>query len=85
MYYINYNIGLDNQMFASKIVNVFLPMEFNNMFWVLIETVLLSKQHMFWSRNKKKFRYALLAIKPAIKKEFLFFAIMKQERFNSIY
>ena len=51
------HIGLDEQKFLRKIVNIFLPISFN-MFWVLKRTVSLRgffeyPQHMFWLRNKK--------------------------------
>ena len=51
-------------MFELKIVSNFLLISFNICFVChhLIEMVLLSAQHMFWLRNKKKvFNYTLLS------------------------
>ena len=52
-----YHIGLDKQKNQRKIVNIFLPINFNICFGCSKEkneTVLLSTpQHMFWLRNKK--------------------------------
>ena len=60
-----YYTGLDKHIFEHKIVNSFLPIILAYALDVqknrLIETVLVSTQHMFWLRNKKC--YALLYIR----------------------
>ena len=61
--------GLDKQKFQRKIVNFFLPMNFNICFGCSKEPFEYP-QHMFWLRNKK-IKFSLLNLYQSPKEDYL--------------
>ena len=68
------NTGLDKQKFQRKIVNIFLPINFNICFGAqknrLIETVLLSTNNICFGREIRKINFCYALLTKFLEKQF---------------